>query len=454
MKIIEEQSQLISKTLGKQMINTETAVRPLSYVRSIPVKEGTLLFNILSGELLLLDETEIEYFAPQHKVANSTVKQLVEKWFLVPENTDDCQLSKQLVTVINSINNIFSSPQISSFTILPTTDCNARCFYCFELGCSRKWMTEETAMSVVDYIMRKKADGEIKIRWFGGEPLYNSKIIDIISSELKKHGVKYHCNMTTNGYLFDEDMIDRAKNLWNLQKIQITLDGTEKIYNKTKAYIYKNDPSPFKRVIKNIKNLLERGMEVVIRINMDLHNVDDSFDLTKYLLEEFKGFNNYFINPHLLYENSCKFKTNDTDKDDNYLNKKYNELREIVSKALNKQSKYTRIMRFSNHCLADTDTSVMILPEGQLGKCEHYTDDHYIGSIFDDKLDLDMITWFKQTTTVMPECDNCELRPACIYLKCCPAHSKKCSPSDKATRAISLDNHIKYIYNHLKNKKA
>ena len=47
--------------------------------------------------------------------------------------------------------------------------------------------------------------------------------------------------MISNGYLFSEEIIDRAARLWELRNVQITLDGTEKVYNETKAYIAPKD---------------------------------------------------------------------------------------------------------------------------------------------------------------------------------------------------------------------
>lgn len=52
-----------------------------------------------------------------------------------------------------------------SYTILTTTDCNARCFYCYELGRSRIPMSEQTAHEIADYISAPK----VNIHWFGGE---------------------------------------------------------------------------------------------------------------------------------------------------------------------------------------------------------------------------------------------------------------------------------------------
>ena len=52
--------------------------------------------------------------------------------------------------------------------------------------------------------------------------------------------------------------------------------------------------------------------------------------------------------------------------------------------------------------MADRDTSVMILPDGKLGKCEHFLDSHYIGSIYSDGWDFNIVNWFKQTTLPLP----------------------------------------------------
>ena len=72
----------------------------------------------------------------------------------------------------------------------------------------------------------------------------------------------------------------------NLSNVQITLDGTEETYNKTKRFIYKDDPSPFKTVIYNIHNLLFNNISVTIRLNVDNNNADDIEKLLYYLFRE------------------------------------------------------------------------------------------------------------------------------------------------------------------------
>ena len=101
-------------------------------------------------------------------------------------------------------------------------------------------MTEGMARRVADYIIHHYNGEKLTLHWFGGEPLYNKPVITQICLLLKEAGVEYSSQMISNGYLIDDEITREAKTLWNLKKIQITLDGTEKIYNQIKAYIYKD----------------------------------------------------------------------------------------------------------------------------------------------------------------------------------------------------------------------
>ena len=58
MIVIDEQTQLIKNTLGTQKIKENTIYRPLSYVRIIKVDKGRVLFNLLNGEMILVNDDE------------------------------------------------------------------------------------------------------------------------------------------------------------------------------------------------------------------------------------------------------------------------------------------------------------------------------------------------------------------------------------------------------------
>lgn len=448
MIVVDKPSEYLKKILPKQKKRDGVVYRPLKYTRKYDFGEETILFNMLSGEVLLLDNSEVGCFLHPDNIDSSVENKLIEKWFLVPEYTDDCKLSKQLTAVIQNLNSLYTNPKLKSFIILPTTDCNARCFYCYELGRSRKNMSEKTAADVVDYIMRKKAEGKIKIHWFGGEPLYNVEIIDYISSELEKRGVSFKSHMVSNGYLFDDDMILRAKDSWKLQKVQITIDGTREIYNRVKAYIYKDCVDPFERVVSNIEKLLNAGIQVHIRLNMDMHNIDDLFELCDFLKKRFSGYDNYYIYPHLLYNTE---KMSHQAHEQLILKKKYRELQNILEGSDVRKEQHIEITHFENRCMADTDTSVMILPDGELGKCEHHTEDMFIGSIYDEKLDYDLIRSLKKLSPPLEKCDKCDLRPACVRLECCPNHKNEtCFDIDKELKEERLEALIKRNYSYWK----
>jgi hypothetical protein len=97
--------------------------------------------------------------------------------------------------------------------------------------------------------------------------------------------------MTSNGYLFDAETVQRAKELWQLKNVQITLDGREKTYNLVKRYIYDN-VNAFERVLKNIELLTAAGIHVAIRLNVDKHNIEEMLLLLPLLHERF-GDNKY-----------------------------------------------------------------------------------------------------------------------------------------------------------------
>ena len=114
---------------------------------------------------------------------------------------------------------------ITHYTILPTTACNARCYYCFEKGTKVETMTEQTANDVVEFIKKHHGGEKVSILWFGGEPSLCPNRITQISNGLRVNGVKFVSQMISNGYAFDEGLVEEAVNNWNLRFIQITFDG-------------------------------------------------------------------------------------------------------------------------------------------------------------------------------------------------------------------------------------
>ena len=290
MKIIIPTTPLIEQMIGQQKRTDGERYRLMTYVVQQPVDDGLLLYNTLTCSLLLLTPDEAADITAQ--------RELIDHWFLVPEAHDDrklCRQVRQMAALLTPAPKV-----VTSYTILPTTGCNARCFYCYEQGTRPVTMTAETASRVARYIVAHRGDEKITLRWFGGEPLVNAKVIDLICTELNGQGVPFRSEMITNGYLFDADMVQRAKNLWQLQKVQITLDGTAQTYNRVKAYVYQG-VNAFERVLENIGQLIAVGIRVLIRLNVDKHNIGEIAELAELLHQHFGSNEHLSVYSHELF---------------------------------------------------------------------------------------------------------------------------------------------------------
>ena len=80
-------------------------------------------------------------------------------------------------------------------------------------------MSVGTAHKTADYIVRHCGGNKVRLAWFGGEPLYNAQVIDLICNDLVERGIGYESSMISNGFLFDEKLIKRAAELWRLRQI-------------------------------------------------------------------------------------------------------------------------------------------------------------------------------------------------------------------------------------------
>lgn len=346
--------------------------------------------------------------------------------------------------------NNFNKKKISSFkyingyTIFTTMHCNARCFYCYEIGRHKEHMSIETADKLVNFIERKwDGNSKISLGWFGGEPLFNEKVIDIITEGLKNKNIPYKSRMISNGYLFSNEKLEKYKNQWKLEKVQITIDGTEQIYNETKNFIYKN-VNPFQKVIENVKMLSENGIKINIRINVGRHNYDDALKLTDYL-KEIKN-KNISIYPHILFDEPYGGNFSDEEKE-LILSK----IVEINSK-LKVSGAHLSILSYTPaQCMADNGRSVVVSYDGHLGLCEHYSESEFFGSIDNDEYDEEVINSWKEQIN-LEKCKDCCFYPSCKRIVKCPGNLSACTELGLKNETNSIKKYLGILYQNSKKK--
>ena len=409
MEILSSSVKDVSDIIGEQSY-CDCSFRKSSFCYEIEDKCEHLFYNTLTQELLLIDENDDKDYVK---------RELFKKWYYVPLEFDELKFVDDIREILNYT--LCQDKGFKSYTILPTTDCNARCFYCFEAKSPKITMSDETANRVVKYIDRSHCteSKKLAITWFGGEPLYNQRAIDIICTGLKEKELCYYSFMFSNGYLFDKQTIEKGKELWNLNEIQITLDGTEKIYNKVKAYKNK-DKNAYERVLNNIGDLLDSGIKVTIRLNIDAYNMKDVKLLVNELACRYKGRKGLSVYSHTLFEDveGCNFKrTNEHRKEICDFQRELE--KEIVSLELHSQPYAIEKGFMTKRCMSDSPNSIVILPDGNLTKCEGCLDGNYVGTIDDEKLNDDMLAYYSEYCEKLEECKTCLLYPECLKLKVC-----------------------------------
>lgn len=439
MDIILKKASIFSSVIGLQQYNEQGKYRLMNFCIETKANDRFLLYNCLTKELISLSFDEYNYLKTEPlDTSNSIIIKLISDWFLVPAEFDDCKFSDQICNLVRSIN---IGKEITSYDILTTTDCNARCFYCFECGVQKKYMTKETAYEVAEYIKKKSNGKKFHIQWFGGEPLYNIEVIDVISELLVKWNLDFNSSMTTNGYLFNDSIIKRAKETWKLSNVQITLDGQRELYNKIKNFIYKDDS--YSRVTENIGKLLDNNIKVVVRLNVDKHNYAELFNLVEELSEKYKNKSGCMIRPAMLFENTGKYKHSRTNEEREFLAEKVKMLKlrikelgySINSVELNNKFKI-------NRCMADSINAVMILPDGNIGKCEHHLEDKLIGHISDDP----EITYWSNYLPHTELCKKCKVYPICFKLNDCQSNNQECYDFEREDLIDAIKEKMIYTY--------
>ena len=426
MQIIIPTVSQIEKLVGQQKRADGQRYRLMTYVVQQPVTDGLLLYNTLTCSLVLLSPDEAAVITAQ--------RELIDRWFLVPQGHDDqklCRQVRQMAALLKP-----AAKAITGYTILTTTGCNARCFYCYEKGTKPVTMTAETAGKAARYIVAHHGDKKVKLRWFGGEPLVNAKAIDQICTELSEQGVPFYSSMISNGYLFNTDMVKRAKDLWKLQQVQITLDGMEQTYNRVKDFVYKG-VNAFEHVLDNISLLTAAGIRVNIRLNVDKHNIEEMGQLVSLVHQRFGSNKHLKVYSHELFGERSP-------EDNAELFAQRMQLEQVIAKCGYKAKRRLLKDIKLNCCMADNDGSVMIAPDGHFGKCEHYIDNEFFGHIDSEEHDKAILRKFKERPADIEACATCFFYPQCVRLMMC--EGAMCTPERQKEYLYKTKESMKYEY--------
>ena len=430
MRLLSPPDKFVMDMLGSVTpIQHGTKIRPSQFAVPFTIQDRHLLVNILTRLVIELPEP-LPLFQEPHTIVYDPTQKYIETLyytrFLVEEKTNEPALYSRLIKTLRLL---APKPknETNAFTIIPTTACNARCFYCYEEGVRYKSMRPEIVEKTIQHILEHShRDERIICNWFGGEPLMGEAVIDRICEALREHGLDYGSDMISNASLFTESIVEKAVRDWKLFHVQITLDGQKDEYLRRKNY-RPSSKEPYESVISAIEMLADKGVRVDIRLNADTENIEGLFHLVDELDGRFSKKELISVYPSDIYECASTTTTRYNKGQLTHLYDSIDRLMEhIHDKGLN-QSMFPMRLR-THRCMADLPTGAPVIsPTGGLFCCEHITDVPCLSTLNDYTKFLEGKQNFVHYDRLEKKsCRTCPLLPECTDFSSCPTKYSDC----------------------------
>lgn len=373
-----------------------------TYNYIIPNGEQSIFFNGISEAFFEVPSEKAELYAeiiqnPSEYLDSfkSFIDKMMDRGFVLEDIINETEsLEKKYHTVLEE--------DLYHIMILPTYQCNLRCWYCIQ-DHKNMWMSKETAQQIKDLLIKKIKDNSIKrirLSWFGGEPLlgYNY-IIDITS--FAKHlthesGKDFSCDITTNGTLLNRERITELISA-GVTTYQITIDGDKATHDSIKVLRH---GSAYDKTLENINIIAELG-KCVLRFNYTHENLFPEA-IIRDLKDKIKEENRHNVT-FLLYkvwqESQEAIAQNDVNR--------------LVD--LSCEIGLNPILPTCNLCYADRKHFDCIFPNGKVEKCDNESPLSAKGQIVDGE-----IMWEGNTEAHIPSfknskfpCHKCKYVPIC-----------------------------------------
>lgn len=360
--------------------------------------DNAIIFNSCTGNCIVVGLALLDNFL-SYDVSDVEKKQFKDMGFYVDDGFDEFHSIQERCKDKTLTSNI------NKYRILTTTGCNARCFYCYEKGLKTVSMSIDTAIDTAKFILaHTKKDDIVSVEWFGGEPLLNIPAIDMISEYVLSRlpiNTQYRAGIITNGSMINEELIGKMVENWGVQRVQITIDGVEAKYDDVKQL----GKGSFEHAIDIIKKLVDKKIEVNIRINYDSSNIGDVEELAKYF-STFSHKNGINVYAAKIFSSKTKRGYFDLEKETIMVD-------EILHKYGLKQKNDILPKVFKTTCMATYPGFFTIDPRGRVFKCDRrLLDKNTLATVrnYDDSI-LEHHDWIH--LDVAEKCKTCKLYPLC-----------------------------------------
>ena len=175
---------------------------------------------------------------------------------------------------------------INSMVILISEDCNLACKYCYVKNGQYQGKSDLMDLDVgkksIDFIIeRSEKQKNLFVYFFGGEPLINFKVLkDIVIYALKegeKNDKHFHFSLTTNGTLFNDEIIDFVEK--HTITVVMSIDGDKNAHNFNRPLSGGGDS--YTQVVNNLEKLDQRKINCSARVtvsSLTINQIAENFE--------------------------------------------------------------------------------------------------------------------------------------------------------------------------------
>ena len=331
----------------------------------------------------------------------------------------------------------------SQLILIVTESCNMRCKYCVYSdhypglkSYSEKEMSEKTALKAVDFYIdihkQKMEHGIYKeptISFYGGEPFLKFDLIKKVIEYCKSKNFKASFNMTTNGTIISDEMIDFI--IANKIVLTFSLDGPEDNHDRNRV-LQDNTPT-FDCVFENLKKLqfakkkhnvkIPLSINVTFDMNTDMEKVVEFFNDNYELLSPYALNFNEVVKYGTTYYEGCDLKNSILNKSLSSLTNKFlgmfNQSAEIPYalktlfipvKQINLRQRFNKEQY--NVCLPGGKFAIS--PDEKIYVCEKVTQSCAIGNL-ETGISLEKMNnlYSKYTEIINENCKYCPVSRLC-----------------------------------------
>ncbi|MDP3110950.1 MAG: geopeptide radical SAM maturase [Thermodesulfovibrionales bacterium] len=274
---------------------------------------SVVLFSTKKASKIAIPESMLEDI--REKILSEDEREtLFELGFLVNSADEE---KKEILGFMDELN---ASDKVFAAQLVMNLDCNLACGYCFEGSRKGKfYMARETADKFVEFVKnaivhphpdplpsREREDikdpqsypstggrglrgggiEEIRVSFYGGEPLLSMDLILFVSNAIKsfafEKGIKYTGRLVTNATLLTPQSVAKLRHA-GIKAASITLDGPESVHDVSRPF--RGGTGSFRTIMKNLK---EAGdiLDLELGGNFTKRNYHRFPELLDYLIAE------------------------------------------------------------------------------------------------------------------------------------------------------------------------